>query len=421
MRLYPTQRTFRHGYGLLALVLLSSCSGDSSPAKSNPAAQNSIKIGMLTTLTGGLSREGQSFRAAAEMAMAEINEAGGVLNRPIELVIGDTGTDPDQAVTAAQRLSDEGVIGFVGPIISSASLSVTSQVAQPQNLPVISPSATSPELSSLDDGGLLWRTAVSDAFKGKVVARYAYESGNRTAALLFIENSFGRGLASEFTTSFTELGGTVLNQVGVPELSADQIATYDFRPEVEQVMADQPDLVYVITFTEEGIKIAIAADGLITDTYTPRFISEISPNDSVLSLIGNYEWVYGVEQQAQSSANRTAFIENYQDRYDSDPVQFADATYDALYLMALAIEQAGSTAAADITANLQAISKEGTAVNVGEFGKARSLIADGGDIDYEGASGSIDFDSRGDVSSGTFRVWQISNGSFVDVETITVP
>jgi len=102
-------------------------------------------------------------------------------------------------------------------------------------------------------------------------------------------------------------------------------------------------------------------------------------------------------------------------------VQFADGLYDAIYLLALAMEQGGSTDAAVITANLQSVSRGGAAVNVADFSRARSLIGNGTDIDYEGASGAIGFDSNGDVTSGTFRVWKIENAAFADVTTITFP
>jgi branched-chain amino acid transport system substrate-binding protein len=403
-----------------ALVLATGCGDDS---ESGPAAAegDSIKLGLLTTLSGGLEREGSSWRAAVEMAVAEINAAGGVLGQEVELLIADTGTDPERAEAAAAGLRDRGVVAFIGPIISSSTLRVAAQVAVPASLPLISPASTAGEISGLADADLVWRTAVSDVFKGKIVARYAHDTGSRRAAVLFLDNSFGRGLADEFSVAFTELGGQVVSRVSFPELSGAQIEEFDYRPNVDEAMREEPDLLYVISLTEDGVKIVIAADANVSAEYQPRLVSEMSPDESLLSVIGVFEGLLGIEQKAFDSPGRTAFVENYRRLYDSEPAQFAGATYDAVYLWALAAQQAGVTAGEGVVAQLQAVSSGGTVVHAGQFGEALRLLASGADIDYEGASGSIDFDAKGDVASGTFRVWQVENGAYIDVGNIRFP
>ena len=405
---------------LLLAALLAACGGGGSDSPSAPE-EETVKLGLLTTLTGALSREGPSWRATAEMALTEINAAGGVLGRRVELVVGDTGTDPEQAVAAAARLRDEGVAAFIGPIISSATLRVAAEVAVPAGLPLVSPASTAPEISGLEDDGLVWRTAVSDAFKGEIVARYAYRTGSRRAGIIHLDSDFGRGLASRFTAAFTALGGEVVNTVPFPELSGDEIETFDYRPAIDDVMLGEPDLIYIISFTEDGVKISIAADGKVSDAYRPRFASEISPSESLLSVIGIYEGLFGLQQEAPDTPNNTAFFEAYRARYDSDPEIFAEAVYGGIYLWALAAQQAGSVAGPQVAAQLQAVSSGGEKINVGEFAAGLEALGQGLDIDYEGATGSIDFDANGDVSSGTFNVWQILDGAFADIETITFP
>lgn len=417
-----TPRAMSVALGLsILLTSLGGCGGDDKSTNTSDGGAESIKVGLLTTLTGALGREGLTYRATVEMAATEVNAAGGVLGRPIELVIADTQTDPAAAVVAAQSLVDQGVVAIVGPVISSSTLDVAASVAIPQQVPIIANASTSPAISDLDDGGMVWRTALSDAFKGSVVARFAFEQGRRRAAILHIDNSFGHSMADEFSTAFTALGGEVIVKTYYPELSADEIRDFDYRPIVEEVLLDKPDLLYMIGFTEDGIKIVIAADTQLTDDYEPLFITELSSNESALNEIGTYEGLVGIVQEGATSPRQQAFIDRYRNRYDSDPDQFADTVYDAFYLLTLAIEQGGSTEAAAIAAQLQSVSSGGTVVEGGAFAAALEQIHAGTDIDYEGASGSIDFDSRGDVSSGTFRVWKIEDGAYVDVETITIP
>jgi branched-chain amino acid transport system substrate-binding protein len=404
----------------LIVTLLFGCGGDSSSTAPTNDAEP-IRIGQLTTLTGALAQLGTSWRATAEMAVAEINAAGGVLGRPLELVIADTETDPAAAVVGARSLLARGVVGIVGPQISSATLRVAREVTVAGKVPIISPSSTAAEISTLEDDDMVWRTAASDIFKGKIVAKYAYDTGSRRAAIIFIDNSFGRGLSDEFISTFEGLGGEVINRINYPELDGDAIGEYDYRPHTEAVMSGEPDLVYVISLTEDGVKIMISADAAVSDTYRPRFMSELAPSTDLLALVSIYEGLSGLEQRSPTTANRALFVSNFVSRYDLEPEQFADGIYDAIYLLALAMEQAGSTEAEAITGALRSVSSSGAAINVADFARAKALIASGTDIDYEGASGSIDFDANGDVASGTFRVWTVENAAFVDVTTITFP
>ncbi|MFT5090438.1 MAG: branched-chain amino acid transport system substrate-binding protein, partial [Planctomycetota bacterium] len=238
-------RVIRLAAGLsMLLTSLGACGSDDKSTNTADNGAEPIKIGLLTTLTGALARQGQTYRATTEMARDEINEAGGVLGRPIELVIADTQTDPTAAVVAAQRLVDQGVVAIAGPVISSSTLEVAASVAIPQQVPIIANAATSPAISSIDDGGMVWRTALSDAFKGSIVARFAFEQGRRRAAVLHVDNSFGHGMAGEFSAAFTALGGEVIVRTYYPELSADEIRDFDYRPIVEEVLSDKPDLLY---------------------------------------------------------------------------------------------------------------------------------------------------------------------------------
>ncbi|MFT5090437.1 MAG: branched-chain amino acid transport system substrate-binding protein [Candidatus Latescibacterota bacterium] len=403
------------------LLTFSSCGGGDDKSTNTGDSTAPIKIGLLTTLSGALSRWAPSHRAAALMALREINEAGGVLGRELELVVADTGTDPDQAVIGARELIDQDVALILGPVISSATLKVAREVTIAQGILLISPASTSAEISTLEDDDLVWRTAASDLIKAKVAAEVAFDSGARRAGVIFIDNSFGVGLSDEFATQFVLLGGEIINSVPYPELSGNEIENYDYRSHVNLVMNNEPDLVYLISFADDGEKIAIAADALVTDDYRPQLLVEIPPSIESLTQIGLYEGLLGVEQQSPTSANHRLFLSNYIAQYDAEPELLADALYDAFYLAALAIQQASSTQGPDIAAQLRDASTGGTPINVGEYARALELLNQGADIDYEGASGSIEFDSHGDVSTATYRVWKVGNGAFVDVKTVSFP
>jgi branched-chain amino acid transport system substrate-binding protein len=401
-------------------LLVFGCGDDS--ASTAPASDvQAIRVGQLTTLSGALARNGESWLATAKMAVAEINAAGGVLGRPFELVVADTETDPDAAVAGARTLVAEGVVAIVGPQISSSTLRVAQEITIPANIPIISPSATSAEITGLEDRELVWRTAASDLLKGRIVAEYAYDADYRRAGIMFVDNSFGRGLMEEFVATFEALGGEVVNRVNYPELDGDAIETYDYRPHAVAAMADEPDLVYLIAFGNDGVKVMINAESIVSETYRPKFITEMAPTTDLLPLVAIYEGLQGLEQRSPTTANRALFAANYTDRFGDVPGQYADGVYDAIYLLALAMQEGGQADAATIRDHMREVSRSGAAVNVDDFTRASSLIDENIDIDYEGASGSIDFDENGDVTSGTFRVWEVQNASFVDVSTITFP
>ena len=406
----------------LCLLLLIACGSEpNDPAGPGGNNGDAIEIGLLTTLSGPLSNLGPSHRQAVQMAVEEINASGGVLGRPLAIAIADTETDPDRAVLGARELSARDIVAIIGPTISSSTTRVAAEVTVPAGMLMITPSATAAAITYLEDDNLVWRTAGSDLFKGGIAARYAYASGSRRVGLLFIDNSFGEGLATEFTNQFEQLGGTMINSIPYPELTGTEAEAYDYRLHVESALADKPDLIYLITFSEDGIKIAIAADSYISADYKPRVLAELPPPEEQLQSVGIYQDMIGLEPQSPTSPDHTAFLENYQARYQATPELFAEAAYDALYLLALAMEQAQSTASVDITAHLQSVSLVGTKVGVGEFSRAAELIAQGQDIDYDGASGAIDFDANGDITSGTFRVWKVEGDRFVDIDLITFP
>jgi branched-chain amino acid transport system substrate-binding protein len=411
---------------LLCLLLLTNCGGGGDSNGSGPAEQEpTIKIGLLTELAGLWEQFGLPWELAAKMAIEEINAGGGVLGRDLELI--SLHAEPDVAAMKenAQTLIDRGAVAIVGPAFSEIFTPVATEVALPQGMLLITPSVTSPTLSSLGDDGLVWRTAPSDALLGKVAARYAHDTlGHHTAGLLILDNAYGQGLAETFSAEFAALGGQVLTRVPFPDLSVEEIAAYDYREHIEELVVGEPELLFLATREEQNAKISIALKNFLGGSYKPTLLTSANRSDDWLanadpSVVEGMRGIIPIP--SQDNPGYRTFSTRFKEEYQIDPVQFADGVYDAFYLLALAIEQAGSAIPGDIADHLQSASAGGTKVGVGEFPQARELIGQGTDIDYDGASGIIDFDANGDVPNGSFSIWEISGGQFVDIESITFP
>lgn len=199
----------------------------------SPALAENVKIGALLPMTGDLQAYGVASVRGVELAVKEINSAGGVLGNPIELITGDTQTNAQAGVDAAQKLvSVSNVAALIGAMSSGVAIPVAQTVSKPNKVPQISQSATSPVLTNLDDDGYLFRTAPSDALQGKVLGDLTYEEGFRKVGVLYINNDYGEGLADEFTKSFTAHGGAVTNALAYEPATPPTVARSARLPKV---------------------------------------------------------------------------------------------------------------------------------------------------------------------------------------------
>src|SRR5215211_4346003 len=203
---------------ILIVPLLTTLVGPSARAQDEVGP---LRIAALFPFTGDLSDFGQPFLDAAELAVNEINAAGGVHGQPIELVQGDSATSPQQAVEEARRLIElEGVSAIVGPAGSGETLPVAESVTGPGGVLEITMSATSPALTIANDNDFLFRTTISDVSHGIVMADVAREQGYDSACVLYVNNAYGQGLSDAFAERFTSEGGTLTAQVPVEQEQA---------------------------------------------------------------------------------------------------------------------------------------------------------------------------------------------------------
>lgn len=392
-----------------------------TPAGS-PTAAGALKIGMLVPFTGALSDFGEPFNNAAKLAVKEINAAGGVLGQPVVLVSGDSATEPVKGQEEARRLIDvEGVSAIVGAAASGVTLPVAESVTIPSQIVQISPASTSPALTAVDDNDFLYRTTISDAAQGVILGKLAYEIlGFTSACTMYVNNAYGQGLSEQFSETFEELGGTVTAQVS--HATEEQVS---YASELNRCVEGNPEVLAAISYPEHGrVYVKEALEQGLVDQF---IFCDGTKSDQQFADLGwdNFEGMYGTAPGALEAAAGTAFTAAYEAEYgEKPPLPFMRESYDAVYVIALAAEKAGSTDSTAIRDAIRDIANPpGEVVNPGPdgFGDALALIADGTDIDYQGAAGPIDFDPNGDVLQGAIEIWEITGGKIVEaVRTFAV-
>ncbi len=386
-----------------------------------------IKIGVLFPLTFGDAQvDIEDEINAIVMAAEEINSNGMLLGKKIELIIKDDEGVEEKSIEEAQNLIDEGCVAIIGEPYSSLTIAVAENVTIPANIILISPSATSKLITDLDDNNTVWRTVLSDAFQGKVAADYVNDSLKlSTAGIIYIDNSYGQGLAEEFKSNFEGKGGQVINYISYPDKS--DYDHYSFESKVVDLFHDEPELIYMATYLVSGVKITNSIFSQIDISYRPQLMgcdanysNYILPPNSPSSVV---EGMIGFTPHlASEHENNKLFIQNYAKRFGDIPRDaFAAGCYDALYLLAYAILKSNSTETVDIANGLIEISSLGEEINVNEYAKAKLLVEAGNDINYNGASGDLDLDENGDVSKGAYLLWKIEDGKFVECLTIDYP
>lgn len=399
-----TRRTFLKGVGAFA----------GATALSGPFvsfAQDGLAVGAVVPLTGQLQSFGPRFQVAAELAVDEVNNAGGIPGiGNLVLQTRDSGTNPDQAVQAATELINvNDVPALFGAASSSSTISVTS-VTIPNEVLQISPSATSPTLTGLDDNDFVFRTAPPDSFQGAVLADLAFNVKEyRTIAIIARNDAYGAGLADITRQNFEAIGGTVSN------VSLYDPNIQDFSAEIEAAAEGDPDAISLITFDEgEQLMVQMVSAGV------PQFDLLVDGNqnqdllDRVAESIGP-DLLAGKVGTApdftKSGPGGDPFAQRYQAAQGEEPFVFTPHSFDALAVMALAAARAGEASGPALRDALRSVSNAGgTEFTVGQLGEAMEAAAAGEEINYQGASGAVEFNQNGDPF-GPIAVWTIDDGA----------
>ncbi len=404
----------------LVLALTMALSVVIGACASQPEATVPLKIGQLNSFTGDLSDFGTVHRNSAALAADHINQAGGVQGTVVTIVARDTATNPVQGVDAARALVNiEQVVAVVGALASGVTMPVAESVTGPAGILQISAASTSPAITVLADNDFLFRTTVSDAAQGVVLGRLARELGYNTASALYINNAYGEGLAQQFKQTFEAEGGMIM------ELVPHEGVQPSYASELSKATAGNPDVLIAISYPESAeVYLREALEGAYIDTFL--FVDGTKSTDMNEAVgVDKLEGTFGTAPGAPVEEARINFDNAYTAAFAAKPpLPFMAETYDAVVLIALAAEKAGTTTdSALIRDALRDIANppgEIVGPGVESLRRALALIRDGKDINYEGAGGSQDFDVNGDVVS-TIEIWKIEGGEIVSTGRYELP
>ena len=371
------------------------------------AAQEEIKIGVILGFTGPLESITPDMGSGAEMAMAEVSESGALLGgATVTSVRGDsTCIDAGAATAAAERLvTSDGVKAIMGADCSGVTGAILTNVAVPNGIVMISPSATSPGLSHAnnEDNGLFFRTAPSDARQGVVITEILQERGVGEIAISYVNNDYGKGLADAIEGAFTAAGGSVTLSAAHEDQKAD------YSAEVGALAAAGGEVLVVAGYVDGGgsgiTRAAIDSGGFDTFHFPDGMVSDTLVNNFGGDIDGSSGNVPGTD-----SPGASMYTEMVGDAFNPTG-PFSPESYDAAALIMLAMQKAGSAESADFKDHvLDVANAPGEQIFPGELAKALKIIADGGDVDYVGAS-AVELIGPGE-SAGNYRQIEYDGGA----------
>lgn len=365
-----------------------------------------LKIGALLPLTGGGAVYGPSMQKAMQIAVEQVNSAGGAAGRKIELLTEDDQTQPEAGVLAAKKLIDvNGVQAVVGTWSSGVTLAVMPLTLKANIIQMNGSGA--PEISTLDDKDMVWRFhPTNDAF-GSAFAQACAARGFKTAALMAFNNAFGLALTDGFRKAWEKQRKTITERV------VYEGKRPSYRSEVQQILASKPDVVVMGSYLPDTT--IILKEAFQAGATTKWIMPSWSGNDQLVQALGK-EATEGVLVMDTAADETSLAYEQFLKRFSNDasatPNFFALLAYDMIVTIALAAEAAGSSAtAAQINTKIREIANP-PGETVPSFAVGKAAIAKGSKINYEGISGPLDFDQSGDVS-GNFNVSVIKDGKVV--------
>ncbi|MCG5212484.1 ABC transporter substrate-binding protein [Streptosporangium soli] len=373
-----------------------------APASTAPAAgekkgDGTLTIGTLLPQTGDLAFLGPPEFAGVDLAVEEINGAGGVLGKPVAKIHTDSGdTKTDIASQSVDKLLQQKADAIVGAASSGVSFTVIDKIV---NAGVIhfSPANTSPDFTSYNDKGLYFRTAPSDVLQGRVLGDLMIQDGNDTIAILNRQDSYGTGLAKEVQKSVEGGGGEISDTIAYDPAAAD------FSADVAKIKAKSPKAIALIAF-EETKKIIpeLKKQGLGPDKVKIYFVDGNLSDYSKDFPEGTLTGVKGTQPGAAVTEDLKAKLLKINPELKD--YNYGPESYDATILLALAAEAAKDDSGTAVAAKLPEVSKGGEKCK--DFKSCVDLIKAGKDVDYDGTSGPIEFSDAGDPSEATIGVYQ---------------
>lgn len=398
-----------------AATAVTACADDGSGAADGEV---SLHIGALVPLTGDLSDFGPSMQRSSELALQQINaaieEAG--LDHSVKLNSADTQGQPQAAVQAARSLVADGANCLAGPAASSETIPVARSVAIRDRVPLVSSVATSEDLTKLEDDGLVSRVMITDRYQGQALVdamgKYDLDGQveGKVAAVAARNDAYGTGVVEFFREAWEAAGG----EVGTEILFDPEQASYN--SEAQELTSGDADVTLLVSFPEEFLRLGAALARTRkwdpADTWGISLLSDNLPKEAGAELTeGLSDAGQGTPDDAD--AYRT-FKALYKDAGGPPGQAFDPHQFDATMLCYLAAAAAGSTEPDAIVDQLSRVSSPpGDKFTWKELPEAVEALANGDDINYEGASGPIDLDENGDPTAGVFDIFTIKDGKYV--------
>jgi ABC-type branched-subunit amino acid transport system substrate-binding protein len=407
-----------------ALLVLSACGGDDgggdtaaepdsnaseSPSQDAGASDCQVKdfsglgdgqltVGTLLPQTGSLAFLGPPEFAGVQLAVDEMNEAGGVLGKDVKKFDSDSGDAQNPiASQSVNRLASRNVDAIVGAASSSVSLLVIDQITG-SGVVHFSPANTSDTFSTYCDNNLYFRTAPPDVLQGRVLADQIIADGNQSVGIMALQDAYGTGLADQVEKNVTASNGEVVDKIIYDPKAAN------YATEVSRIKSSDPDAIVVIGFAETAKIIPeLVKQGIGPDTkkiyFTDGNLADWSDDFDPGTLGPNVKGTLPGSVATKELRDRLNEVNPKLDSYS-----YAAESYDATILIGLAAIAADSDAGPDIAAELPGVSKEGTECS--SFQECADLLEQGEDIDYQGYSGPVDFLENGDPGTAFVGIYQ---------------
>jgi branched-chain amino acid transport system substrate-binding protein len=372
----------------VGILSVGSCGGAPEEEGAHGVRDDKVRIGLFVSTSGNVATYGQDTRNAVNLAVEEINAAGGVLGKQLEIVFVDTASIPEQGANAAERLiSRDRVLVGIGAVASSISMQAA-PVFQREGVPMVTPSSTNPQVTQGRDK--VFRICFMDNFQGGALAVFAYNDleARRAAMIVNRDDAYSVGLAEFFKAKFEALGGNVQRFDYATGAS-------DFSQQVTAAAGIEPDVLFCPVYYNDMSQIARQVRGrnlevpmLGGDGWESPLLIEQAAGSLEGSYFGNH---YNPQDEREKVQN---FLKAYQEKYGARPSSLAALGYDAVYVVAAAIERAG------------------------EFDRAKVAEALRATRDFDGVTGTFMLDSNRNARK-PISILRIEGDEFKPVRQIT--
>jgi len=385
--------------------------GDGGTGIPGSEAGRTVRLGVLQPVTGDLGDLGSPIRDAAILPGSQLE---GEVDVELDIRDEDSESTPEAGISAANALANAGYPAVTGAASSAVTQNVAQSVFIPQGIVACSPASTSPAITEMDDDDFIFRTAPSDALQGEVMAQVAYEERDlESAATFHLNNEYGELLSESFAGAFEDLGGTVQNET---PFEGEQPS---YTSQLDSALSGDPDLLVVIGYPASGTQIFRDYYADFSADRTVMVTDGLQSSDLPGNVDNPMENVLGTAPLATGPAV-DEFTQLYEDEYGRAPGVFNAQAYDASAVLLLANVAAGENDGAAVRDQLRTVAQgEGEEITPNSLADGIAMVADGENVNYQGASSPVSFDENGDPAAATYSIWEFGDGGSVEqVDTV---